>query len=149
VRREAGRWFCSFTHGVRRADLPRTRPDVVIGVDPGITHLTVPSSPIPGVSDRDGFVSNPQHLGRAQRDLRLRRGGSAAVPAQTGPSKRWEKANRARNTTHHRLTNLRRDGLHKLTTCPTATIGTVVVEDLTATPRPTSNTRSPRVAAAR
>jgi putative transposase len=59
VRREAGRWLCSFTREVRRAERPRTRPGVVVGVDPGITHLAVLSSPIPGVSDGDGFVSNP------------------------------------------------------------------------------------------
>jgi putative transposase len=53
-----------------------------------------------------------------------------AVVVYGRPSKRWEEANRARNTIHHRVTNLRRDGLNKLTTGPTATIGTVVVEDV-------------------
>jgi putative transposase len=103
VRREAGRWLCSFTREVRRAERPRTRPGVVVGVDPGITHLAVLSSPIPGVSDGDGFVSNPQYLGRAQRDLRrasrrvCRRVGPDRRAGQR-PSKRWEEANRAQ---HH------------------------------------------------
>ena len=46
------------------------------------------------------------------------------------PSKRWEKANRQRNTIHHRVANLRRDGLHQLTTGLATTSGIVVVEDL-------------------
>jgi len=83
-----------------------------------ITHLAVLSSPIPGVSDTDGFVPNPQHLGRAQRDLRR---ASQRVSRRVGPdrrvgqrpSKRWEKANQQRNTIHHRVANLRQDGLHK------------------------------------
>jgi putative transposase len=135
VRREAGCWFCSFTCEVRLAERPGTRPAVVVGVDLGITHLAVLSSLVPGVSDTDGFVPNPQHLGRAHRDLRR---ASRRVCRRVGPdrrtgarpSKRWEKANRARNAIHHRVTNLRRDGLHKVTIGLAATIGTVVVEDL-------------------
>jgi putative transposase len=45
-------------------------------------------------------------------------------------SKRWEKANAARNKIHHRVANLRTDALHKLTTRVRAEFGTVVVEDL-------------------
>jgi putative transposase len=135
MRREAGRWFCSFTCEVQYAERTPTRPDMVVGVDLGITHLAVLSSPIPGVSDKDGFVPNPRHLGRAQRDLRR---ASRLVSRRVGPdrrtgqrpSKRWEKANQQRNTVHHRVANLRQDGLHKLTTCLATTIGVVVVEGL-------------------
>jgi IS605 OrfB family transposase len=135
VRREAGRWLCSFTCEVQYTERAPTRPDMVVGVDLGITHLAVLSSPIPGVSDIDGFVPNPQHLGRAQRDLRR---ASRRVSRRVGPdrrigrlpSKRWEKANQQRNTVHRRVANLRRDGLHKLTTGLATAIGTVVVEDL-------------------
>jgi putative transposase len=135
VRREAGRWFCSFTCEVQHIQRAPTRPNLVVGVDLGVTHLAVLSSPVPGVSDENGFVPNPRHLGRAQRDLaRVSRRVSRRVgpDRRTGqrPSKRWEKANRQRNTIHHRVADLRRDGLHKLTTGLAATIGIVVVEDL-------------------
>jgi hypothetical protein len=63
VRREAGRWLCSFTCEVQRARRASLRPDVVVGVDLGITHLAVLSSPVPGVSDAGGFVSNPSAPG--------------------------------------------------------------------------------------
>jgi putative transposase len=135
VCREAGRWFCSFTCEVQHTQRAPVRPDTVVGVDLGITHLAVLSSPIPGVSDADGFVLNPRHLGRAQRDLRRasRRVSRRVGPdRRTGqrPSKRWEKANRQRTIVHRRVADLRRDGLHKLTTGVAAVIGTVVIEDL-------------------
>jgi putative transposase len=126
---------CSFTCEVQRARRAPARPDVVVGVDLGITHLAVLSSPVPAVSDAGGVVSHPQHLGQAQRTLRRasrrvsrRRGPDRRTGAR--PCRRWEKANQQRNRVHHRVTTLRRDGLHKLTTGLAATIGTVVVEDL-------------------
>ncbi|MFF3517514.1 zinc ribbon domain-containing protein, partial [Streptomyces sp. NPDC002573] len=72
---------------------------------------------------------------RAARQLRR---ASRAVSRRQGPdrrtghkpSKRWEKANTARNRIHHRTANLREDALHKLTTIVAAQYGTVVVEDL-------------------
>ena len=135
VRRESGRWLCSFTCEVQRAEQVPTRPDAVVGVDLGIRHLAVLSSPVPGVSDNDGRVPNPQHWGRAQHALRR---ASRQVSRRVGPdrrtgrrpSKRWENASRRRNAVHYRVASLRRDGLHKLTTGLASTIGTVVVEDL-------------------
>ncbi len=135
VRFEAGRWSVSFHCEVRRTDPAATRPRAVVGVDMGINHLAVLSEPVPGVSDRDGFVSNPKHLTRAQRALRRtsrrvsRRRGPDRHTGQK-PSKRWCKANRERNRIHHRVVNLRRDRMHKLTTGLAATIGTIVIEDL-------------------
>src|SRR3977135_2956968 len=67
VRRECGRWLCSFTCEVQRAHQAPTRPDAVVGVDLGITHLAVLSCPVPGVSDAGGFLLKPRppHPGRA------------------------------------------------------------------------------------
>ncbi|MEH1016749.1 RNA-guided endonuclease TnpB family protein [Micromonospora sp. CPCC 206060] len=46
------------------------------------------------------------------------------------PSNRWQRAAARLGRTHARVANLRRDGLHKLTTRLTREHGTVVVEDL-------------------
>ena len=46
------------------------------------------------------------------------------------PSNRWHRAQRDLARAHARVSNLRRDGLHKLTTRLATTYGTVVVEDL-------------------
>ena len=68
----------------------------------------------------------PVDLGASGSETESGGRGGGALPGVF----RWEEANRARNTIHHRVTNLRRDGLHKRTTRPTATIGTVVVDDV-------------------
>jgi putative transposase len=131
VRHERGRWFVSFQVEVKR-DLERVaRPDVAVGIDLGVKTLTV-------MADSTGeirTVPNPGHYDRALRQLRR---ASRTVSRRQGPdrrtghkpSKRWEKANAARNRVHHRVANLREDALHKLTTSVAAEYGTVVVEDL-------------------
>ncbi|MFG2077547.1 RNA-guided endonuclease TnpB family protein [Nonomuraea maritima] len=62
------------------------------------------------------------------------------------PSRRWEKANAARNTLHHRVANLRTDALHKLTTAITREYGTVVVEDLHVAGMPANRRLARRIA---
>jgi transposase, IS605 OrfB family, central region len=135
VRREGRRWFCSFTCEVRRADPPATLPDAVVGVDLGVSNLAVLSQPVPGVTDETGRVANPRHfdgaarrLRRASRRVSRRRGPDRRAGQE--PSRRWERANQRRNRVHHRVRDLRRDGLHKLTTALAGLFGTVVVEDL-------------------
>jgi putative transposase len=127
VRREAGRWFVSFTVKVERPVRSPARPNAVIGVDLGITTLAVLST--------GAKIENPKHYDTAHRKLaRL----SRAVSRKQGPdrrngqlpSRRWSTANLARNQVHHRVVNLRRDGIHKLTTTLAREYGTIVVEDL-------------------
>jgi putative transposase len=128
VRREAGRWFVSFTTEIRRTGRIPARPDAVIGVDLGITTLAV-------FSDGRPPAENPRHYGAALRKLRRL---SRAVSRKHGPdprtgqlaSNRWKRASAQRGKLHHRAANLRRDALHKLTTGLARTYGTIVVEDL-------------------
>ncbi|MFI1701474.1 IS607 family element RNA-guided endonuclease TnpB [Streptomyces bobili] len=128
VRREAGRWFVSFTVEVERAERAPTRPDAVIGVDLGIKTLAV-------FSDGRPAAANPRHYDTARRKLGClarrvsRRQGPDRRTGQA-PSNRWHRANEARNRVHYRTANLRRDALHKLTTSLAREYGTVVVEDL-------------------
>ncbi|WP_019060373.1 IS607 family element RNA-guided endonuclease TnpB [Streptomyces prunicolor] len=131
VRHERGRWFVSFSVEVARELQRVTRPDAAVGIDLGIKTLAV-------LADSAGeirTVANPRHLAAALKQLRRT---SRTVSRRQGPdrrtgqkaSKRWEKANAARNRVHHRVANLRADALHKLTTAVTGEYGTVVVEDL-------------------
>src|SRR5262249_5816724 len=77
-------------------------------------------------------------LGQAQRRLR---GLGRALSRKTGPdrrtdrrpSNRWQRTAARLGRTHARVGNLRRDGLHKLTTRLAREHGTVVVEDLNVT----------------
>ncbi len=112
VRREAGCWFVSFTCEVDRKTATPVQPDAMVGVDVGIRHLA----------------------GATKRLRRLARRASRRVgpDRRTGrkASKRWRKAAGDLARAHARVANLRRDGLHKLTTGLAGTYGTVVVEDL-------------------
>jgi putative transposase len=131
VRLDRGRWFVSFQVEEKQPLVKVARPGAAVGVDLGIKTLAV-------LADSDGTVTeepNPRHLDRAQKQLRRT---SRVVSRRQGPdrrtgrkpSKRWEKANRARNRVHHQVANLREDALHKLTTRLTREYGTIVVEDL-------------------
>jgi IS605 OrfB family transposase len=130
VRREGGRWYVSFTVELQRAERTPARPDSVVGVDVGIRHLAALST--------GELVPNPRHLVAARQ--RIRRLGRA-LSRKTGPdrrtgqraSKRWERTAARLGRAHARVANLRRDGLHKLTTRLATTYGTVVVEDLNVT----------------
>ncbi|MFF5234967.1 IS607 family element RNA-guided endonuclease TnpB [Dactylosporangium sp. NPDC000521] len=130
VRRDGGRWHVAFTVEVERAERVPARPDSVVGVDVGIKHLAVLST--------GEMVPNPRHMATAQARLRAL---GRALSRKTGPdrrtgrrpSKRWERAAARLGRAHARVANLRRDGLHKLTTRLATTHGTVVVEDLNVT----------------
>jgi putative transposase len=105
-------------------------PGSTVGVDVGITHLAVLST--------GEVVPNPRHLVGAQS--RLRRLGRA-LSRKTGPdrrtgrrpSKRWQRAATRLARAHARVANLRRDGLHQLTSKLTREHATIVVEDLNVT----------------
>jgi IS605 OrfB family transposase len=127
VGRDGRRWHVAFTVEIERASRTPTQPDTVVGVDIGIKHLAVLST--------GQMVPNPRHLAAAQ--ARLRALGRALSRKQgpdrrTGrrPSNRWRHASARLGRAHARVADLRRDGLHKLTTRLAAGHGTVVVEDL-------------------
>ena len=80
----------------------------MIGVDLAIMTLAVFSDGRPPAED-------PKHYDTDRRTGQC-------------PSNRWRRANDRRNKVHD--SNLRRDGIHKLTTSLAREYGTVVVEDL-------------------
>ncbi|MFI5916782.1 IS607 family element RNA-guided endonuclease TnpB [Dactylosporangium sp. NPDC051541] len=127
ARRDGGRWYVAFTAEVERTERTPARPDAVVGVDVGITRLAVLST--------GEVLSNPRHLAAAQARFRAlgrslsRKRGPDRRTAQR-PSRRWQRAAARHVRAHARVANLRRDGLHKLTTGLAREYGTVVVEDL-------------------
>ncbi|MCY1143700.1 IS607 family element RNA-guided endonuclease TnpB [Actinoplanes sp. Pm04-4] len=130
LRREGRRWFVSFTVEVQRAALHHARPESVVGVDVGIKHLAALST--------GELIANPKHLDAAQARLRalgraLSRKQGPDRPSGRKPSKRWQHASARLGRAHARVANLRRDGLHKLTTRLAREHTTIVVEDLNVT----------------
>lgn len=131
VSHRRGRWMVAFQVEVTRAERVPARPDATAGIDLGVKTLAV----IAEATGEIRTVPNPRHydaartvLRRASRRVSRRSGPDRRTGQQ--PSRRWEKANAARNKVHHRVANLRGDALHKLTTQLAATYGTVVAEDL-------------------
>ncbi|MFE7244135.1 RNA-guided endonuclease TnpB family protein [Streptomyces sp. NPDC057580] len=117
ARLNRGRWFVSLQVEEKHALVKVARPDAAVGIDLGIKTLAV-------LADSEGVLGaepNPRHLDRAQKQLRR---------ASRVVSRRWEKANQARNKIHHRVANLREDTLHRMTTRLACEYGTIVVEDL-------------------
>ncbi|MGI5239518.1 IS607 family element RNA-guided endonuclease TnpB [Dactylosporangium sp. CA-139066] len=127
VRRDGGRWFVAFTVEIERQVTRPARPGSVVGMDVGITHLAVLST--------GELVPNPRHLDAARdrfralgRAMSRKRGPDRRTGRQA--SKRWLRAAARVGRAHARVANLRRDGLHQLTTWLATEYGTVVVEDL-------------------
>ena len=130
VRLTGGRWHVAFTVEVQRAERTPTRPQSVVGVDVGIKHLAVLST--------GELIDNPRHLVAAHHRLRalgraLSRKTSPDRRTGRHPSRRWERASARLGRAHARVSNQRREGLHKLTTQLAREYGTIVVEDLNVT----------------
>lgn len=122
-----GRWFVSFCVEIKRHDPAPVDPSAVVGVDLGVTSLTVLST--------GEVVANPKHLEQAQKELRRlnRQASRRQGPdrrTQQRPSNRWRQTQARIARLHAYVANARRDGLHKLSTRLVRTHGTVVVEDL-------------------
>jgi putative transposase len=125
----ADRWYVSFTVEVQRTVRAPAQSGAVIGVDVGIRHLAVLST--------GQVIPNPRPLDRAQRRLRRlnrqlarRHGPRVLGGARCAPSAGWQQTRRRLARAHARAANIRRDGLHKLTTELVTSHGTIVVEHL-------------------
>lgn len=110
----------------------RIRPldpiDDMVGIDAGITSLLTLSRPIAGVTDEAGKVTNPRHK-RADRD-RLARAQRALARKEKGSNNR-AKAKVKVARAHARISDRRRDHLHKLTTSIVRENQVIAIEDLT------------------
>ncbi len=116
-RDSAGRWHVSLLCEVPVQDGPAT--DAVVGVDAGVTSLVTLST--------GEKVANPRHERRDR--VRLARAQRVLARKQRGSANR-EKARRKVAKVHARITDRRRDHLHKLTTRLVRENQAVVIEDL-------------------
>jgi putative transposase len=124
-----GRWFVSFTCQVQRAQIAPRRPDAVVGVDVGIRYLAVLSSG-QQVPNPAPLAAALRTLRRCNRQLARRHGPLDPDGTRRVPSAGWRQTRTRLARVHARVANVRRDGLHKLTTILASEYGTVVVEDL-------------------
>lgn|GEM_PF-1493110 len=118
VTERAGRWFVS-AQTVAPVALCAGN-EKVLGIDVGVSRLAVLS---------DGTVyDNSKALGHAERLLRVRQ---KAVSRKVNGSKNRQKAATRLARLHYRITNIRKDAIHKATSAVIAKQpGAVVVESL-------------------
>nr|WP_031161405.1 RNA-guided endonuclease TnpB family protein [Streptosporangium roseum] len=122
----AGRWFVSIL--CQDTIRPLDPAGGVVGIDAGITSLLTLSRPIPGLTDAAGKIASPRHE-RADR-RRLARAQRALARKDKGSNNR-AKAKLTVARAHARITDRRRDHLHKLTTSIVRENQVIAIEDLT------------------
>ena len=123
ISRRAHRWFVSFSVELLR-EVPATNGKTsIVGVDVGVRYLAVAAGP--------GFVAQIEENPRAlSRNLRVLARAQRAVARRKPGSKGHEESRRQVARVHARITNIRCDALHKLTSRLARSHGTVVVEQL-------------------
>jgi putative transposase len=120
VSRVADRWFVSITVDTQNdLPLPKAENQGVVGVDLGVSALATLSTgePIPGPK---------AHKALLDRLRRLSRSMSRKVKGSENRKKAKAKLSRL----HARIGNIRKDGLHQLTTDLTRRFHTIGIEDL-------------------
>jgi IS605 OrfB family transposase len=129
----ADHWYVSFTVEIHRAlaagPSAAQRRGGILGVDLGIRHLAVLST--------GEVIPNPRPLGQAQRRLQRlnrqlarRHGPSGREGTPRIPSGGWRQTQQRLARSHARVADLRRDGLHQLTTRLATSHNTIVIEQL-------------------
>lgn len=112
-----GRWQVSFLVRYQLEDRPakrgHTRIGGAVGVDVGVAHLATLSRPVPGLTDKDGHVSNPRPLTRQLEKLRdidrsLARcqiGSNNSAKLVQRRARLYGRIGATRTAAHHRLAN--------------------------------------------
>ena len=117
ISEKAGRWFVSLQ--IEEHIQPTEKPECVVGIDLGIKTLAT-------VSDGTTYA-NPKalrsNLGRLQRRSRH-------LSRKQKGSKNRKKAARKLARLHFKISNIRKDSLHKITSHLTKTKSKIVIEDL-------------------
>jgi putative transposase len=130
VTERCGKWHVSLTVEVTR-QVPDTRaPEMIIGVDVGITTLYTGATPegeqVLAVVNPRHYMSAQKQLAHAQRTASRRQGPRAGV----APSKRWKKANGRVQKVHAGVANARKNLIHETTSMLAKNYDVIVIEDL-------------------
>ncbi|WP_225801946.1 RNA-guided endonuclease TnpB family protein [Streptomyces sp. NK15101] len=122
----AGRWFVSLL--CEDASVGALAVvDTAVGIDMGLSSLLTLTHAVPGLTDEQGKVSDPRY---AERDRERLAKVQRRLAKKTVGSKNHAKAARRVARVHARITDRRRDFLHRLTTRLVRENQTIVIEDL-------------------
>jgi putative transposase len=117
VSERAGKWFVSLQ--VEETVYPSDKPEAVVGVDLGIKTLAV-------CSDEQTFA-NPKALKSNLERLKRR---SRQLSRKVKGSQNRKKAAKRLAKLHYKISCIRKDSLHKITSQLTKTKSKIVIEDL-------------------
>lgn len=131
VAKRGGRWQASvlvrYQPDARPVPKSRRHHGGTIGVDVGVKHLATLSRPVPGITDHDGHVANPQVLAGQLR--RLRRLDRQLARCEKGSRNRRRLLDR-RALLHGRIAKTRALHLHDLSNALAGGFDVVAIEDL-------------------
>ena len=129
ISRQGGRWYVSYCCQVQRAVRAPRQPGARVGVDVGLRQLAVLSDgrQVPNPAPLQAALGKLRQL---NRQLARRHGPVAPDGSRREPSNGWLDTKQRLGRVHARVANLRRNGLHHLTSELAATYGTVVIEHL-------------------
>jgi putative transposase len=117
VSRKAGRWFVSVLIEIEHRELPKTNK--IVGVDLGIKTLAT-------CSDGTTF-ENPKALKKNLNNLKFQQ---RKLSKKIKNSKNYEKQKLKIQKIHYRISNIRKDSLHKATSKIISDNQVIVLEDL-------------------
>ena len=119
ISRVADRWFVSITVDTSLSNLPRAENQGAVGVDLGVSVLAT-------LSTGERIMGPKAHKAALLRLKRL----SRSLSRKTKGSNNRKKAQMKIARLHAKISNIRKDGLHKLTTDLTRRFDTIGIEDL-------------------
>lgn len=117
IKEPTGYFICINTDAVK--PIQNQNESQILGIDMGITHFAVDSN--------GGFISNPKHFKRYERQLRIE---NRSLSRKKKGSNSWKRQVNKLALLHHKIRNVRRDFLHKESTKIAKANHTVILEDL-------------------
>ncbi len=119
IKKEPTGYFICVTCDNINRDIQNPDESQVVGLDMGVKHFCIGSDGI--------FYTNPKIFKQYERKLRI---GNKSLARKKKGSNRWKKQCRKLALLHHKIANVRKDYLHKLSTDFAKKYHTVYVEDL-------------------
>jgi putative transposase len=120
VSQQAGRWFCSVLTEQEKDEIQKNTNGDVIGIDFGIKQLATCSNKIVFENPK-AYRTHQKKLKRTQKEVSRRKLGGA----------NRQKSKQKLQRIHYKISNIRKDVIHKMTTAVARTKPSVVIiEDL-------------------
>lgn len=117
IKEITGYFACIVTDA--KKDIQNKDESQVVGMDMGLAHFCVDSN--------GEFISNPKHFKKYERQLRIE---NRSLARKKKGSESWKRQCKRLSLLHHKITNVRRDFLHKQSTQIAVRYSTVYLEDL-------------------